>query len=145
MESERSITDLLSELSDESRGLIREELRLIAVELAAQGRRVGGSAALLGGAGVLGVGAFGALTSALISLLSRRPARGAFVVAALYGAGAGALANAAVNRLGQVAPEALQALRRDLKAAANGAQRPEPAKQLEPPKKSSQRKPKAGK
>ena len=145
MEAERSITDLLSELSDESRGLIREELRLIAVDLAAQGRRVGGSAALLGGAGVLGVGAFGALTSALISLLSRRPVRGAFAVAALYGAGAGMLADAAVKRLGQVAPEALQALRRDLMAAANGAQRPKPAKQLKSPKKSSQRKPKARK
>jgi len=136
MEAERSISDLLSELSDESHDLIRTELRLIATDLAAQGRRVGGSAALLGGAGVLGLGAFGALTAALISLLSRRPARGAFAVAALYGAGAGALADAAVNRLGDVAPEALQALRRDLKAAANGTQRPVPPKRLKPPKNS---------
>jgi hypothetical protein len=45
------------------------------------------------------------------------------IVAALYGAGAGALADAALKRLGEVAPEAAQALRQDLKAAASGAQR----------------------
>jgi hypothetical protein len=130
-ESESSIAELLSELSHESTGLIRQELRLIAVDLAAQGRRVGGSAALLGGAGALGVGAFCALTAGLIALLGRRPARGALMVAALYGAGAGALADAAVKRLGQVAPEAMDALRRDVKAAATGAQADEAPKQLE--------------
>jgi Putative Actinobacterial Holin-X, holin superfamily III len=111
------VAELLGELSQESTGLLRQELRLIAADLTAQGRRVGGSAALLGGAGVLGVGAFGALTAGLIALLGRRPARGALIVAALYGAGAGALADAAVKRLGKVAPEAAKTLRRDLKAA----------------------------
>ena len=120
MGSETSIPDLLGQLSEESVGLLRKELRLIAADMATQGRRVGGSAALLGGAGVLGVGAFGALTAGLINLLGRRPARGALMVAALYGAGAGALADAALKRLGEVAPEAAQALRRDLKAAATG-------------------------
>lgn len=142
MDPQRSMTDILGELSQESVGLIREELRLIAVDFAAQGRRVGGSAALLGGAGVLGVGAFGALTAGLIALLGRRPARGALMVAALYGAGAGALADAAVKRLGEVAPEAAQALRRDLKAAASGAQRgdtpkPSPSKATARPRKPS--------
>jgi len=130
MGADTSIADLLGELSEESAGLIRKELRLIAADLAVQGRRVGGSAALLGGAGVLGVGAFGALTAGLISLLGRRPARGALMVAALYGAGAGALAEAALKRLGEVAPEAAQALRRDLKAAATGTQRDGQRKQI---------------
>jgi len=130
MGADTSIADLLGELSEESAGLIRKELRLIAADLAVQGRRVGGSAALLGGAGVLGVGAFGALTAGLISLLGRRPARGALMVAALYGAGAGAMAEAALKRLGEVAPEAAQALRRDLKAAATGTQRDAPRKQI---------------
>jgi putative superfamily III holin-X len=131
MESQTSIADLLSQLSQESRGLIREELGLIAADLASQGRRVGGSAALLGGAGVLGVGAFGAATAGLISLLGRQPARGALAVAALYGAGAGVLAEAGVRRLGHVAPEAAQALRRDLKAAATGTRRAEAPNQLD--------------
>lgn len=130
MDAERSIAELLGELSQESAGLIREELRLIAVDLTAQGRRIGGSAALLGGAGVLGVGAFGALTAGLIALLGRRPARGALMVAALYGAGAGALADAALKRLAEVAPQAAQALRRDLKAATTGAKRGDSHKQL---------------
>lgn len=133
MESEHSIAELLSRLSHESRGLIREELSLIATDLASQGRRVGGSAALLGGAGVLGVGAFGAATAGLISLLGRQPARGALAVAALYGAGAGVLAEAGVRRLGHVAPEATQALRRDLKAAATGTRRSGAPEQINAP------------
>jgi hypothetical protein len=72
MGPERPMTDLLGELSQESIGLIREELRLIAVDVATQGRCVGGSAALLGGAGGLGVGAFGGLTAGLIALVGRR-------------------------------------------------------------------------
>jgi hypothetical protein len=143
MGAETSISNLLGELSEESVGLLRKELRLIAADLAAQGRRVGGSAALLGGAGVLGVGAFGALTAGLIALLGRRPARGALMVAALYGAGAGALAETALKRLGEVAPEAAQALRRDLKAAAMGTQRDEPAKQVTSNAATSKRKPSA--
>jgi len=122
---------LLGELSEESASLIRRELRLIGADLLAQGRRVGGSAALLGGAGLLGVGSFGALTAALIALLGRRPARGPLIVAALYGAGAGALAEAAITRLGDVAPEAAKTLRRDLKALALGAPSDEPAEELE--------------
>ena len=66
------------------------------------------------------------------------------MVAALYGAGAGALADAAVKRLGQVAPEAMEALRRDLKAAATGTRADEAPKQLESrAKRSSGRKPSA--
>jgi Putative Actinobacterial Holin-X, holin superfamily III len=141
VDAQRSISEVLGELSQESAGLIREELRLIAADLTAQGRRVGGSAALLGGAGVLGVGAFGALTAGLIALLGRRPARGALMVAALYGAGAGALAEAALKRLGEVAPEAAQALRRDLKAAAAGTQRADMRKQLGSEARTGPRKP----
>jgi hypothetical protein len=124
---ENSIAELLSELSQESAGLLREELRLMGTELAAQGRRVGTSAGLLGGAGVLGLGAFGALTAGLIAALGRRPARGALLVATLYGAGAAALADAGVKRLGHIAPEAVETIQRDFKAAATGA-RKAPAK-----------------
>jgi hypothetical protein len=85
-------------------------------------QRVGGSAGLLGGAGLLGVGAFGALTAALIAALGRgRPGRGAFLVASLYGAGAAALAMAGRKGLAKAAPEAVEAIQRDVKAAAEGA------------------------
>ena len=120
---ENSIAEVLSDLSQESAGLIREELRLMVADLAAQGRHVGAGAGLLGGAGVLGVGAFGALTAALIAALGRRPARGALVVATLYGAGAAGLADAGRKRLGQAAPQAVDTVQRDVKATAKGARR----------------------
>src|SRR5215216_4231138 len=113
---ENPIAELLSELSQQSAGLVREELKLMREELTDQSRRIATSAALLGGAGVLGLGAFGALTTAAISALGRRhTTRGALLVAALYGAGAGALAESGVKRLGRVAPAAVETLQRDVK------------------------------
>jgi hypothetical protein len=121
---ENTIAELLSNLSQESAALVREELRVMRQEFADQGRRVATSAALLGGAGVLGLGAFGALTTAAIAAAGRRhTTRGALVVAALYGAGAGALAETGVKRLGRVAPEAVAAIQRDVRSAASGMRR----------------------
>ena len=82
------------------------------------------SAALLGGAGVLGLGAFGALTTAAIAALGRQDTtRGALLMAAFYGAGAGALAEAGVKRLGRVTPEAVEAIGQDVKGAARAVRR----------------------
>jgi hypothetical protein len=120
---ENPVADLLSELSQESVELIREELRLVLADLVAEGRQVGTSAGLLGGAAALGVGAFGALTAALISALGRRPSRGALLVATLYGAGAAGLADAGRKRLGKVAPRLVETIQRDVKATAKGARR----------------------
>ena len=120
---ENSIADLLSDLSQESVALIREELRLVMADIAAEGREMGAGVGLLGGAAALGVGSFGALTAALIAALGRRPARGGLLVAVLYGAVAAGLADAGRKRLGQVAPQVLQAIQRDVKATAKGAGR----------------------
>ena len=118
-----SITDVLSDLSQESVSLIREELRLVVTDVAAQGRELGTGAGLLGGAAVLGVGAFGALTAGLIAALGRRPARGGLLVAAVYGAGAAGLADAGRKRLMQAAPQAVATVQRDVKATGKGARR----------------------
>ena len=80
-------------------------------------------AGMLGGAAVLGVGAFGALTAGLIAALGRRPARGGLLVATLYGAGAAGLADAGRKRIAQAAPQALATMQRDVKATAKGAGR----------------------
>ena len=133
---ENSIADLLSGLSQESAALIREQLRLVVTDIAAEGRQVGTSVGLLGGAAALGVGAFGALTAALIAAIGRRPARGGLVVAALYGAGAAGLADAGLKRLGHVAPQLLETVQRDVKATAKGAGRSADA-----PRKSASRAP----
>jgi Putative Actinobacterial Holin-X, holin superfamily III len=109
---------------EEPAEVIREELGIIRQEIAEQGRRVAFGAALLGGAGVLGLGAFGALTTAAIVALGRPDtARGALLMAALYGAGAGALAEAGVKRLGRVTPEAVEAIQQDVKEAAKAVRR----------------------
>lgn len=123
MSREDSIAALLSELSQESVDLLREELRLVVTDVAAEGRQVGTGVGLLGGAAVLGVGAFGALTAGLIAALGRRPARGGLLVATLYGAGAAGLADAGRKRLGKVAPQLIQTIQRDVKATAKGASR----------------------
>jgi hypothetical protein len=114
----------VDDLPDEPAAVVREELLLIREEIADQARRVALSVALLGGAGVMGLGAFGALTTAAIAALGRQDtARGALLMAAFYGAGAGALAEAGVKRLGRVTPEAAEAIQQDVKEAAKAVGR----------------------
>lgn len=114
----------MDDLPDEPVAVLREELLLIREEIADQGRRVAFSVALLGGAGVLGLGAFAALTTAAITALGRQDtARGALLLAAFYGAGAGALAEAGVKRLGRVTPEAADAIGDEVKEAAKSVRR----------------------
>lgn len=112
------------ELPQEPAAVLREELRLIREELADQGRRVAFGAALLGGAGVLGLGALGALTTAAITALGQEDTtRGALLVAAIYGASAGVLAEVGVKRLGRVTPDAVENIQQDVKQAAKAMRR----------------------
>ena len=84
---EQAIAEHFGALSQETAALVREELRLVREDLIQQGKRLGAGAGLLGGASLLGLGAFGALTAGLISALGGG-ARGGFLVAMLYAAGA---------------------------------------------------------
>jgi putative superfamily III holin-X len=124
---EQSIANLFSQLSRETAALVRDELQQVRDELAHQGKRVGASAGLLGAAGGLGIGAFGAITAGLVSALGRgRPGRGALLVALLYGGGATALALVARDRLSRVVPETADTVggvQRDVQAAAEGTSR----------------------
>jgi hypothetical protein len=114
----------LDEPPQEPASVLRQELRLIREEIADEGRRVAFGAVLLGGAGVLGLGAFGALTAAAIAALGRQgTTRGALLVAAVYGAGAGALAETGVTRLRRVAPAAVENIQQDVKEAAKAVRR----------------------
>jgi hypothetical protein len=128
-------TDLTTGLSQGPAGLIRQELEPVIADMIQRGRKAGVGVGILGGAGLLGVGAFAALTSALIAALERRPARGALMVAAIYGAGAGTLTEAGVNRLRQTlqAPEATGrdvegGPATDAKSSAKAVKRTSPAK-----------------
>jgi Putative Actinobacterial Holin-X, holin superfamily III len=114
---------VLDELQEPA-AVLREELGLVLEEIADQGRRVAFGAAILGGAGVLGLGAFGALSTAAIAALGRQDTiRGALLLAAAYGAGAGVLAEIGVKRLGRVGPEAVESIQQDVKEAARAVRR----------------------
>ena len=67
---EQSIGELFGRLSQQMSALIRQELELAKSELREKGKRAGAGAGLLGGGGLLGIGAFAALTTTLILVLA---------------------------------------------------------------------------
>ena len=68
--SDRSIGDLLHDLSEGSAQLIRQEIRLARTETAESIHRLGGGAVQIGTALVLGICATGSLVACLIMALS---------------------------------------------------------------------------
>ena len=67
---EASFGELLKQLSSDTATLVRQELALAKAELRQQGKTAGAGAGMFGGAALLGLGAFGALTACLIALLA---------------------------------------------------------------------------
>src|SRR5687768_12109120 len=92
--TDRSAGELARDLTEQTRTLIRQEVELAKVELSAKGKRAGLGAGMFGGAGLLGVFAFAALTAAAVLALAEAvaPWLAALIVAAVYDALAGALA-----------------------------------------------------
>ena len=116
---EQSIADHVRGLSEESAGLVREQAQLIRDDLIDELKRLGLGGVMLGGAGLLGVGAFGALTAGLVSAFGGGK-RGALTVTVIYGAAAGGLAVAGRDQLRKTAARAADTLGRDVQAAAEG-------------------------
>src|SRR5829696_2667136 len=89
-----SAGELLKQFSDDATTLIRKEVELAKAELAEKGRQAGKGAGMLGGAGLFGLGAFGALTAFLILVLAEAMDAwlAALIVTVLWGAIAGVLA-----------------------------------------------------
>jgi len=83
---ERSIPELMRELSSESATLVRQEMQLARVELMEKGKIAAASATFFGGAAALGLGAFGAFTACLIAAISLALAvwAAALIVAVAY-------------------------------------------------------------
>jgi uncharacterized membrane protein YqjE len=65
-----STGELVSQLSEQTTRLIRDELRLAQLELTAKGKRAGAGAGLFGGAGVLALYGVGCLIAAVILALA---------------------------------------------------------------------------
>jgi MFS family permease len=91
---DRPIAELVRQLSDQTTTLVRQEIELAKAEMTAKGKQVGIGAGAFGGAGLVGLYAFGALTACFILALSTAVAGwlAALIVGVVYAAVAGVLA-----------------------------------------------------
>ncbi|HEY4725546.1 MAG TPA: phage holin family protein [Actinomycetota bacterium] len=103
---ERSIGELLKQLSEQTTRLVHQELELAKAELQQKGKQAGAGAGLFGGAGALGLAALGALTACFILALNAiMPAwLAALIVAVVYGAIAAFLALRGRDKVKQATP-----------------------------------------
>ncbi len=103
---ERSVGELLRELSAETSTLVRQEVQLAKAELTEKGKQAGKGAGLLGGAAVMGLALLGAFTAFLIAVIALAVPvwLSALIVTVLYGVIAGVLALAGKKALQQAGP-----------------------------------------
>lgn len=101
-----STAELLKRLSEQTSRLVRQEIELAKVEVSEKGKRAGIGVGMFGGAGVVGLFAVGALTTAIIAALSLVMATwlGALIVAVVYGAIAGIAALMGKKQVQQAMP-----------------------------------------
>lgn len=105
-ESDRSVSELMRELSEQTSTLVRRELELAKLEMTEKGKRAGIGAGMFGGAGLVGLYAVGALTACLILALATAVDAwlAALIVAVLYAAVAGALTLSGRSKVAQATP-----------------------------------------
>jgi uncharacterized membrane protein YqjE len=123
---ERSVGELVSDLTDELKRLIRDELQLAVFELQRKGKRMGLGAGLLGAAGILALFGAGALIAAVILALAL--VMSAWLAAVVTGAGlliaAGLAALAGRKEVERAAPpvpeEAMKGVRKDVDTVKQG-------------------------
>ena len=120
---DQSIPELLKSLSNETTTLVKQELDLAKAEMAEKGKQAGKGAGMFGGAGLLGLGAFGAFTAFLIALLQTAVNHtwlAALIVTAVYGAIAAVLALQGKNKIQEAtppAPQTVETLKEDVEWA----------------------------
>src|SRR5438105_2089539 len=104
--SERSVAELVKQLSDQTSRLARQEVALAKAELELKGKRIGIGAGMFGGAGVFGFYVLGALTAAAILGLATAVAGwlAALIAAVGLGAMAGAMALEGKSKVQQGTP-----------------------------------------
>jgi uncharacterized membrane protein YqjE len=129
-EEERSVGELLRELSAETSTLVRQEVQLAKVELTEKGKQAGKGAGLLGGAAVMGLALLGAFTAFLIAVIALAVPvwLSALIVTVLYGVIAGVLALAGKKALQQAGPakpeQTIDTLKEDAQWAKTQAKSP---------------------
>ena len=103
---DRSLGELLKQLSEQTSRLVHQELELAKAEITQKGKQAGMGAGLFGGAGALGLAAVGALTACFIFALNAvMPAwLAALIVAVVYGIIAFVLVKQGQAKLKQATP-----------------------------------------
>src|SRR5688572_8352907 len=103
---DKPTADLVKDISDQATRLVRAEVELAKAELAVKGKQAGIGAGMFGGAGLLAVFGFGALTTAAIAALATAMPTwaAALIVAAVYLAVAGVVALLGKGRVQQATP-----------------------------------------
>lgn len=105
-QNDRSVAELMKQLSDQTATLVRQELDLAKAELAEKGKKAGLGAGMFGGATVFGAYALGALTAcAILALaLAVKSWVAALIVAVVLGGIAGVLALMGTRNVKQGVP-----------------------------------------
>jgi uncharacterized membrane protein YqjE len=120
---EQSFGDLFKHLSEQTSALVRQEVELATAELRQKGRRAGAGAGLMAAGAVLGAGAFGALTAALIVVLAIwvETWLACLIVTAVYAVTAAALLATGKRKVKEAAPpipeQTIETLKEDVQWA----------------------------
>ena len=103
---DQPLPDLLRQLSEQTATLVRQELELAKVEMREKGKQVGIGVGAFGGAGLVALFAFGALTACFILALATAVSAwlAALIVAVAYAAIAGVLALTGKSKVQQATP-----------------------------------------
>ena len=127
--SDRSVGDLVQQLSQQTAALVRQEMRLAQVELQEKGKRAGIGAGMFGGAGLVALYGVGAVVAAVITLVAtaREPWVSALIVGVVLLATAGLLAllgRRQVDRATPPRPErAIESIQHDVEHVKERARR----------------------
>jgi hypothetical protein len=128
-ETDASASDLMKQLAEQTSTLVRHELELAKAELSVKGKEAGVGAGLLGGAGVFGLYALGALTATIIAALSLAMDTwlAALIVTIVWAAVAGVAALLGKSRIQKSAPpipeQSVESVKEDVQWTKTSAQR----------------------
>lgn len=126
-DDERSLSELVQQLTEQASALARKEVELAKVEVTAKGKRLGMGAGAFGGAGVVGLYAGGALTATIILALATflEGWLAALIVTVVYAVIAGILALIGKKKVEEGSPpipeRAIESTKLDIEAAKRGA------------------------
>ena len=115
--SDRSVGDLVQQLSQQTATLVRKEMRLAQAELQEKGKRAGIGAGMFGGAGLVALYGVGAVLAAVIMLVATalEPWVSALIVGVVLLVAAGLLALLGRRQATPPKPErAIESVQRDV-------------------------------